>query len=262
MLEGQDRRLYSYDVKILWGGALLLDDEILEWLDNTIRSPMPPLDIVRYGDLEVSGDELDEKFLSAGEDAMVFDGVRETVAVDGDGTAVWLGSSSSVALPAGEWEIHRVDMSGAYRESEPLKLRLTDSVACRLDIRPGWNLLAIPWAMQELAWNQEQLLREQCNGQLFTVEGNSYVAYDGPLAAGCAYWVHAEKKGVITLYGTMDDVDLDDRINMGLPEGDTWYFGTDPGADWRTDGLVWNGRRFVPAKATTDGLAGWWYIRR
>ena len=166
-----------------------------------------------------------------------------------------------MALPAGAWSVYHVDMTGAYRESEPLRLKLTDSVVCHWNLHPGWNLLAVPWSLKELAWNQEALLLEQYKGHLFTVDSDNYVLYDGPFAAGSAYWVYASEKNTVTLYGTMDDLGVEAKMDERLPQGTSWYFGTDPGVEKRSSGMIWNGRKFVPDSNEATGAAGWWFIR-
>lgn len=261
MLEGENGQAISCGVKIIWGGSLMLEDEIDESLDDSIKPQAASLDVVSYGRIDACKEDLEGVLLSADGSSLTFSNICENIAVDGDGRAVWLGVSMGVALPAGEWEIHRVDLSGAHRESEPLRLRLTNSVACHLNIRPGWNLVSIPWAVQELAWNKEMLLREICNGNVFTVDGDNYIPYDGPLTGGCAYWVYASEKDAITLYGAMDDSVVEGKKAAMLPQNGSWYFGTDPGLEWRSDGMIWNGKTFVQAADETNNAAGWWFIR-
>ena len=105
------------------------------------------------------------------------------------------------------------------------------------------------------------LLREICNGNVFTVDGDNYIPYDGPLTGGCAYWVYASEKDAITLYGAMDDSVVEGKKAAMLPQNGSWYFGTDPGLEWRSDGMIWNGKTFVQAADETNNAAGWWFIR-
>ena len=259
--EGEDGESHRLGLRIIWGGSLLLDGEIDETLDDSIRPPSPALDVRRYGDVDVSGIDLEEVLLSSNEDRLIFNGEVETVAVDAEGTAVWLGKSSELGLPSGIWSVYHIDMAGGNRESEPLTLTLTDSVVCRMVIHPGWNLVAIPWEMQELAWNQEKWFHEQYSGNIYTVVNDSYVLIDSPLKAGEAYWIFAQKKNAVTMYGIVDDFGREDRIDHGLPEKNTWYFGADPGVERRSAGMVWNGRKIVPAEGGTDEAGGWWYIK-
>ena len=262
IVEGTDGQAVSCGVKIIWGGSLLLDDEIEEWLDDAIKPKLPPLDAVGYGGVEAHRSDLEGVLLSADGNSLAFKDACETIAVDGDGTAVWIGMSWGVALPAGEWDVYRIDMSGENRESDPLRLTLTDSVACRLEMRPGWNLLSIPWAAQELAWDQETLFHEQYKGHIFTADGDNYVAYDGALTAGCAYWVYADRRDTVTLYAAMDDTEAEAKKTEVMPENDAWFFGVDPGVEWRSAGMIWSGRKFVSATDDIDGAAGWWHINK
>ncbi len=264
MLTGKDGESYSCGVKIIWGGSLLLDGVIDESLDASIKPEAPSLEVIGYDGVEATTEDLDGMLLSAGGAGLMLNHEQDVMVVDdATGFAVWLGKSSNVVLSSGMWSVYHVDLSGGQRESKPMIVTVADSVVCRMNIRPGWNFVSLPWDILGLTWNQERKFLEQYNGYLFTVnDDNSYVEANGPLKAGQAYWVYAQRGETFNFCGIKDETVKDSNISDAL-QGKKWYFGSDPGLDWRSVGEIWNGRKYVPVddNMETDGLAGWWYLK-